>query len=297
MINLSNPAVIREIMARHGFHFSKALGQNFIINPSVCPKMAEMAGAAPGVGAIEIGTGVGVLTAELATRADKVVAIELDKRLLPVLEETLSDYRNITVINEDVLKVDLHKVITEQFHGLDVIVCANLPYYITSPILMSLLEQHLPIRSITVMVQKEAAQRITALPGTRAVGAVSLAVRYYSEPKVLFPVSRGSFLPAPDVDSTVIRLDLLSHPPIDIPDEGSFFQVVKAAFSQRRKTLSNSLTSGLSISKQAAVELLEAAEIPLNARAEQLSMEQFGALSNAYWESKRPPQHGSSPVI
>ncbi len=284
MPNLSNPAVIREIMARHGFHFSKALGQNFIINPSVCPKMAEMAGAAPGVGVIEIGTGVGVLTAELASRADKVVAIELDKRLLPVLEETLSEYRNITVINEDVLKVDLQRVIDEEFAGMDVIVCANLPYYITSPILMALLEQRLPIRSITVMVQKEAAQRITALPGTRAAGAISLAVRYYSEPKVLFSVSRGSFLPAPDVDSAVIRLDLLKHPPIEIREESSFFKVVKAAFSQRRKTLSNSLASGLSIPKQQAAGLLETAGIPANARAEQLHMEQFGALANAYLE-------------
>lgn len=285
MPNLSNPAIIREIMTRHGFHFSKALGQNFIINPSVCPKMAEMAGAAPGVGAIEIGTGVGVLTAELASRAEKVVAIELDQRLLPVLEETLADFQNITIINEDVLKVDLQKVISQYFHGMDVIVCANLPYYITSPILMALLEQHLPIRSITVMVQKEAAQRITALPGTRAVGAVSLAVRYYSEPKVLFQVSRGSFLPAPDVDSSVIRLDLLEHPPIEIPDEPSFFKVVKASFSQRRKTLPNSLASGLSLPKSEAIQLLETAAIPLNSRAEQLSMEQFGALAKAYWDT------------
>ena len=285
MPNLSNPAIIREIMTRHGFHFSKALGQNFIINPSVCPKMAEMAGAAPGVGAIEIGTGVGVLTAELASRAEKVVAIELDQRLLPVLEETLADFQNITIINEDVLKVDLQKVISQYFHGMDLIVCANLPYYITSPILMALLEQHLPIRSITVMVQKEAAQRITALPGTRAVGAVSLAVRYYSEPKVLFQVSRGSFLPAPDVDSSVIRLDLLEHPPIEIPDEPSFFKVVKASFSQRRKTLPNSLASGLSLPKSEAIPLLETAAIPLNSRAEQLSMEQFGALAKAYWDT------------
>ncbi len=287
MPNLSNPAVIREILSRHGFHFSKALGQNFIINPSVCPKMAEMAGAAPGVGVIEIGTGVGVLTAELASRADKVVAIELDKRLLPVLEETLADYHNIRVINEDVLKVDLQSVIDEEFAGMDVIVCANLPYYITSPILMALLEQHLPIRSITVMVQKEAAQRITALPGTRAAGAISLAVRYYSEPQVLFSVSRGSFLPAPDVDSAVIRLDLLEHPPIEIHEESCFFKVVKASFSQRRKTLSNSLASGLSIPKQQAAQLLETAGIPANARAEQLSMEQFGALANAYYETDR----------
>ncbi len=286
MQNLSSPAVIRDIMTRHGFHFSKALGQNFIVNPAVCPKMAEMAGAAPGVGVIEIGTGIGVLTAELAARADKVVAIELDKRLLPVLSETLAEFDNITIINEDVLKVDLHRLIAQQFAGMEVIVCANLPYYITSPIIMTLLEGHLPIRSITVMVQKEAAQRITARPGTRAVGAVSLAVRYYCEPTVLFPVSRGSFLPPPDVDSAVIRLDLLSAPPIDIPDEACFFRIIKAAFSQRRKTLSNSLSSGLSLSKPQIGALLEQAGIPATARAEELSMEQFGSLCTTYCKTR-----------
>lgn len=287
MQNLSSPAVIRDIMTRHGFHFSKALGQNFIVNPAVCPKMAEMAGAAPGVGVIEIGTGIGVLTAELAARADKVVAIEVDKRLLPVLSETLADFDNITIINEDVLKVDLHHLIAEQFAGMEVIVCANLPYYITSPIIMTLLEEHLPICSITVMVQKEAAQRLTALPGTRAVGAVSLAVRYYCEPQVLFPVSRGSFLPPPDVDSAVIRLDLLCAPPVSIPDEACFFRIVKAAFSQRRKTLANSLASGLSLSKPEVQALLQQAEIRPNARAEELSMEQYGALCRAYCVNPR----------
>ena len=208
MQNLSNIGVIKDILNRHGFTFSKGLGQNFLINPSVCPRMAEMGNAQPGWGVIEIGTGFGVLTVELAQRADKVVCIEIDSRLLPILDETLADFDNIKIINEDVLKVDLQKLIAEEFPGMNVAICANLPYYITSPIIMTILEAKLPIASLTVMVQKEAAQRICAAPGSREVGAVSIAVQYYAQPKVLFPVSRGSFMPAPDVDSAVIRLDV-----------------------------------------------------------------------------------------
>ena len=173
---------------------------------------SDLGGAAPGVGVIEIGAGIGVLTAELARRAEKVVCVEIDSRLLPILDETLGEFTNVTILNEDVMKVDLADLIRREFPGLPVVVCANLPYYITSPILMSLLEQRLPIRSITVMVQREAARRICAQPGTREAGAISAAVRYYSEPGILFPVSRGSFLPAPEVDSSVIRLDVLPAP-------------------------------------------------------------------------------------
>ena len=277
MENLSNISVIRDVLSRHGFSFSKGLGQNFLINPTVCPRMAEMGNAKPGWGIIEIGAGVGVLTAELARRADKVVCIEIDSRLLPVLDETLAEFDNIKIVNEDVLKVDLHKLIEQEFAGMPVAVCANLPYYITSPIIMNLLEAHLPIVSLTVMVQKEAAARLCAEPGSREVGAVSIAVRYYSDPKILFQVSRGSFLPAPDVDSTVIRLDVRDHPP-----EGSevqFFKVVRAAFSQRRKTLPNTLSAGLGIPKAQAIEMLEKAGIPTNLRAEQLTLDQFALLS------------------
>lgn len=282
MDNLSNPSTIRELLTRHGFTFSKALGQNFLINPSVCPRIAEMGGAQPGFGVLEIGLGIGVLTAELAKRADKVVGIEIDSRLLPVLQETLEEFDNVRIIHGDVLKVDLHRVIQEEFAGMEVAVCANLPYYITSPILMSLLEQRLPIRSITVMVQREAAQRICALPGTREVGAVSIAVQYYSQPKILFQVSRGSFMPAPEVDSCVIRLDVRAAPAVPVQDEQAFFQVVRGAFSQRRKTLSNCLSSSLGLPKGQIQQLLESAGVSPGARAEQLSMEQFGAVADAY---------------
>lgn len=281
MENLSNISVIRDVLSRHGFSFSKGLGQNFLINPTVCPRMAEMGNAQPGWGMIEIGAGVGVLTAELAQRADKVVCIEIDSRLLPILDETLAEYDNIKIVNQDVLKVDLHKLIAEEFPNMPVAVCANLPYYITSPIIMNLLESRLPISSLTVMIQKEAAQRICAMPGSREVGAVSIAVRYYCEPKVLFQVSRGSFMPAPDVDSTVIRLDIRKQPAVDVKREEDFFRVVKAAFSQRRKTLSNTLSSGLSMNKTQIAELLERAGVASNLRAEQLSMQQFADIANA----------------
>ena len=279
MENLSNISVIRDVLSRHGFSFSKGLGQNFLINPTVCPRMAEMGNAKPGWGIIEIGAGVGVLTAELARRADKVVCIEIDSRLLPVLDETLAEFDNIKIVNEDVLKVDLHKLIEQEFAGMPVAVCANLPYYITSPIIMNLLEAHLPITSLTVMVQKEAAARLCAEPGSREVGAVSIAVRYYSDPKILFQVSRGSFLPAPDVDSTVIRLDVRDHPPVEVGSEEQFFKVVRAAFSQRRKTLPNTLSAGLGIPNAQAIEMLEKAGIPTNLRAEQLTLDQFALLS------------------
>ena len=213
MDGLSNIGVIKDILSRHGFTFSKALGQNFLVNPTVCPRIAEMGGARPGVGIIEIGTGIGVLTNELCKRADKVVAVEIDERLKPVLDETLAEYDNFKLIISDVLKVDLGKLIKEEFEGLEVAVCANLPYYITSPIIMSLLESRLPIKSVTVMVQKEAGTRLLAKVGSRDMGAVTVAVNYYSTPKLLFNVSRGSFMPSPNVDSCVIRFDIRENTP------------------------------------------------------------------------------------
>jgi 16S rRNA (adenine1518-N6/adenine1519-N6)-dimethyltransferase len=273
MKNLWEIGTIKDIMTRHGFQFSKSLGQNFLINPTVCPQMAEYALSDGATCAIEIGAGVGILTAELAKRAKKVVAIEIDDRLIPVLSETLSDFDNVKIINEDVLKVDLNKVIEEEFSGMDVYVCANLPYYITSPIIMSLLESRLNIKAITVMVQKEAATRLTAELGTRDVGAVTVAVRYYSEPRLLFNVSRGSFMPSPNVDSSVIRLDVKNEQKVD--DEKHFFKVVRAAFSQRRKTLSNSLSSGLSMDKKIITEAIKSAGLSESIRPEQLSMEDF----------------------
>ncbi len=279
MNNLSDIGVIKEILGKHGFTFSKSLGQNFLINPSVCPKMAELSGAGKGVGVIEIGPGIGVLTNELCKLSDKVVAIELDKRLLPVLDETLAEYDNIKIINSDVLELDLNKLIEEEFNGMEVVVCANLPYYITSPVIMKLLESKLPIKAITVMVQKEAALRICAEVGSRASGAVTVAVNYYAKPQMLFGVSAGSFMPAPKVDSAVMRLDVLKKPPVET-DEQKFFAVVKSAFSQRRKTVANSLSSGLGIEKAMVISLLEGSDIPINARAEKLSMQNFADIAN-----------------
>ncbi len=277
MNRLSDIGTIKELLSKHGFTFSKSLGQNFLINPSVCPRMAELSGAG-GAGVIEIGPGIGVLTNELCKISEKVVAVELDKRLLPVLDETLSEYDNVKIINADVMELDLNKLIAEEFSGMDVVVCANLPYYITSPIIMKLLEDKLPLKAITVMVQKEAAQRICADVGSRMSGAVTVSVNYYAKPQMLFSVSAGSFMPAPKVDSAVIRLDVLSEPPVKT-DEKKFFEVVRAAFSQRRKVISNSLSSGLSISKDRTLEVLEAANVPSNARAEKLSLENFADIA------------------
>lgn len=285
MNNLSDIATVKEILTRHGFRFSKSLGQNFLINPTVCPRMAELGGAGPGVAALEVGPGIGVLTRELAARCDKVVTIELDKRLLPVLGETLQDFSNVTVVQGNVMQLDLSALFQQEFAGRDVIVCANLPYYITSPVIMRFLEERLPIRSLTVMVQKEAAQRLCARPGERACGAVSAAVRYYAEPKVLFSVSRGSFMPAPHVDSAVIRLDIRQpgdyEHPLSAEEEKQLFRVVRAAFGQRRKTAVNSLSAGLSMDKARVIKAMEQAGLPPAARAEQLTLDDFEVLSQA----------------
>ena len=278
-MNLTNIGTVKDILSRHGFSFSKGLGQNFIINPDICPKIAENGNACKGFGVLEIGTGIGVLTAELAKRADKVTAVEIDTRLLPILEETLADFDNVKIINEDVMKCDLHKLIEKEFGGLKVAVCANLPYYITSPIIMMLLESRLPIESITVMVQKEAAQRLCAKVGTRESGAITVGVNYYGTVKNLFGVSRGSFMPAPNVDSAVIRIDLNSEHRLDEESERFFFRVVKAGFSQRRKTLANSLASVMGIPKDRVYSALTGMGLPEAARIEQLDMEQLIALS------------------
>lgn len=299
MDRLSNIGTIKNILERHGFRFSKALGQNFLINPTVCPRMAQESGADEGTGVIEIGPGIGVLTRELARRADKVVAIELDRRLMPVLAETLGDCPNVRVINDDVLNVDLHRLIEREFAGMPVSVCANLPYYITSPVIMRLLEEKLPVTSITVMVQKEAADRLCAPPGRREAGAVSVAVRYYAQPEVLFSVSRGSFLPAPKVDSAVIRLRVRPSPAVQTADEKFFFAVVKAAFGQRRKMLPNALSAGLDRPKEQIAAALERVGIPATARAEQLTIEQFADVANTLFAAGRAassegeePYHG-----
>ncbi len=279
MYNLTDISTVKDILARHGFHFSKALGQNFIINPSICPRMAEESGIDGNCGVIEIGAGIGVLTAELAKRAKKVVVIEIDTKLLPILDETLKDFDNIEIINQDVLKTDLAALIKEKFDGMPVYVCANLPYYITSPVIMALLESRLPIEAITVMVQKEAAQRLCAAVGSRLSGAVTVAVDYYAKAEKLFDVSAGSFMPAPKVDSSVIRMEIRKEPEIKITNEELFFRMVHAAFGQRRKTASNSISAGSGIPKDVVIKAIEECGFQPSVRAESLTMEELASLS------------------
>ena len=272
-MNLTNIKTVKEIMSRYGFSFSKGLGQNFIINPEICPKIAENGNAQKGFGILEIGTGVGVLTAELARRADKVTAIEIDTRLMPVLAETLAEFDNIKVINEDVMKADLKKIIVEEFAGLRVAVCANLPYYITSPVIMRLLESRLPVESVTVMVQKEAAQRLCADVGSREAGAITVGVNYYGTARQLFGVSRGNFMPAPNVDSAVIKIDINQQYRLEPDDEKFFFRLVKAGFSQRRKTVANAVSAQMGIPKERVYTALKDSGLPENVRMESLKME------------------------
>lgn len=286
MLELTDIGTIKALLARHGFHFSKALGQNFIVNPSVCPRMADESGIDSESGVIEIGAGIGVLTAELAKRAKKVVCIELDSKLLPILDETLADFDNIEIINADVLKTDLAALIDEKFGGMPVYVCANLPYYITSPVIMTLLESRLPLKAVTVMVQREAAQRLCAPVGSRLSGAVTVAVDYYAEARKLFDVSAGSFMPVPKVDSSVIRLDIREKPGIEVSDEKLFFSMVHAAFGQRRKTASNSISSGTGIPKAVVAEAIERCGFPPSVRAESMTAEQLAALCEALNELK-----------
>ncbi|MEG1971869.1 MAG: 16S rRNA (adenine(1518)-N(6)/adenine(1519)-N(6))-dimethyltransferase RsmA [Oscillospiraceae bacterium] len=276
-MSLTDIGEIKSIMSRHGFNTSKALGQNFLINPTVCPRMAE-AVCTESCGIIEIGPGIGVLTRELSKKAKKVIAIELDTRLIPILKETLWDCKNVTVINGDVMKADLKEIIAESFEGLDVAVCANLPYYITTPVIMRLLEERLPIKTIVVMVQKEAAQRLISPPGVRDCGAISSAVFNYCVPETLFPVSHGSFMPAPKVDSAVIKLSVLETPQITNNSE-LVFKIIKAAFSQRRKRAVNSISSLLGISKAQLESAFSEAEVSINERAEQITLDQWKKIA------------------
>jgi 16S rRNA (adenine1518-N6/adenine1519-N6)-dimethyltransferase len=260
-MKLTNISVIKDLMSRHGFDFKKSLGQNFLINPSVCPKMAEGLNGT----VIEIGAGIGVLTCELAKIAEKVIVIEIDDRLKPILDETLSEFNNIEIIWGDALQIirDLH--FTEP-----VSIVANLPYYAATHIIMQLLESDLLVDSVTVMVQEEVAQRFTALPKSKQYGIVSVAARFYSIPKMLFKVSRGSFMPAPNVDSAVIRLDV-GNAALGVPHIRPFFRLVKAAFSERRKQLCNPVSKALGIDR----EIIKSALENPNARAEDLSLEEF----------------------
>ena len=286
MYNLTDITTVKRILKKFGFRFSKSLGQNFLIDENIPRLIAEKSGIDGDFGVIEIGPGVGTLTAELAKFAKKVVSIEIDKALIPVLGETLKEFDNIKLVNSDVMKTDINKIISEEFEGLKVAVCANLPYYITTPVIMHLLECRLNIESITVMVQKEVAQRLCAKAGTSAYGSITLAVNYYTKPEILFEVKSSSFYPEPKVDSAVIKFEILGEPPVKVKDERLLFAVIKAAFSQRRKTLVNALCNNLTpkIQKPDLTEILNLCGIPVNIRGEMLDLSAFSKLSDIILE-------------
>ena len=285
MINLTDPAEIKRLAAAHGFRFSKSLGQNFLTDPSVVRKTAS-ASAENGVkNVIEIGPGFGVLTRELAACYDRVVAVEIDKTLLPVLDETLAGLPNVTVVNADVMKTDLQKLIKSAFGGGKTNIAANLPYYITTPVVTSLLESGADIASITVMVQKEVAERLTAAPGSPECGAISAAVSYRANAKKLFDVPPSSFVPRPKVTSSVIRLDMLSAPAVPAQDEKLLFAVIKAAFGQRRKQLKNSLFSAFpNVGKQAISDAVDGAGLRPDIRGEKLTLEEFALVADRLYK-------------
>ena len=279
-MNLSDINSIKKLLGNNGFSFKKSLGQNFLINPDVCPAMAEAA-CDKNTGVLEIGPGIGVLTEQLSKVAKKVVTIELDERLKKILPVTLAECDNVEVIFGDAMKLDLRQIIDEKFSDCErVAVCANLPYYITSPIVMMLLESRLPIDNITVMVQLEAAERICAKVGSREAGAVTAAVTYYAEKEILFDVGRESFLPSPNVDSAVIQLKIRKEPPVKVKDEEKFFRFVKACFAQRRKTLVNTVANTLKIDKNILRNALVEIGLEENVRGEQLTLQQIAELSN-----------------
>ena len=281
MPNLTDLSTIRDVCARHDFALSKGFGQNFIINPGICPRIAEAAGIGPGWGALEVGPGIGVLTEQLCKRADKVVSIEVDKRLPPILAETMAEYENFKLVLEDVLKVDLRTLLAEEFGDKPVAVCANLPYYITTPAITALLESG-AFEQVTVMVQKEVAQRICAEPGTAAYSAFSIYVQYHAKAEILFDVPADCFVPRPKVDSAVLKLVPLDKPAVETKDEKLFFSLVRAAFNMRRKTLVNALgpVLGSSMSKEEITALVEAAGLDARVRGERLSLAEYAKLAD-----------------
>ncbi|MFA5523191.1 MAG: 16S rRNA (adenine(1518)-N(6)/adenine(1519)-N(6))-dimethyltransferase RsmA [Tissierellales bacterium] len=277
---LYSPAVVKGIIDKHGFRFSKSLGQNFLIDGNIIDRIVEGANIKDEDGIIEIGPGIGTLTQKLCESAEKVVAIELDNNLLPILEETLGDYSNLEVVHGDVLKVDINKIIEEKLEGRKVKVVANLPYYITTPIIMKLLEENLKIDKIVVMVQKEVALRMKATPGNKDYGALSIAVQYYSKPEIIVDVPKNVFMPRPNVDSAVIMLSVYPEPIIRVKDEKLFFRVVKAAFGKRRKTLLNALDSGIELKKEEIGLILEKSGIDPIRRGETLSITEFARIAD-----------------
>lgn len=274
-----SPSKIKNIATKYGFVFKKGLGQNFLSSKSVLEEIAAAA-EIDNEGVIEIGPGFGVLTHELAMRAKKVVALELDERLIPILADTLGEHNNIKVINADVLKTDVKKLIADEFDGMSVSIAANLPYYITTPIITSLIEEHLPLHNLVVMVQKEVAERITAKPGTKNYGAISVLCQFYTIPEYVTTVPADLFVPPPKVDSAVVKMKFRDVPAVEVKDEKLFFRTVKAAFSQRRKTLLNCLTANFPKSKAEISDLLTGIEIEPTRRGETLTLEEFARISD-----------------
>ena len=281
MANLGIPQNTIEVLQRHHFNFQKKYGQNFLIDTRVLDKIIRAAEITEEDCVLEIGPGIGTMTQCLAERAGEVVAVEIDRNLIPILEETLADYRNVTVIHGDILKIEVRELVRER-GDRPLKVVANLPYYITTPIIMGLFEGHVPLKSITMMVHKEVAARMQASPGTKDYGALSLAVQYYAKPEIVANVPPNCFIPRPGVGSAVIRLDKYEKPPVEVKDEEKLFAVIRASFNQRRKTLANSLENEprLSISKKRTAEILESMGLPPAVRGEALTLEQFAAFSS-----------------
>ncbi|MGM0904610.1 MAG: 16S rRNA (adenine(1518)-N(6)/adenine(1519)-N(6))-dimethyltransferase RsmA [Bacillota bacterium] len=285
--DIATPVRTREILDKYGFSFKKSLGQNFLIDTNILNRIVDHANLTDSSAAIEVGPGIGALTEQLARRSKKVMAFEIDQRLLPILADTLSPYPNVKVIHQDILKADVQQYINEELAGInDIMVVANLPYYVTTPILMKLLEEKLPIRGIVGMLQKEVADRLAAKPGTKEYGSLSIAVQYYTVAETVMIVPKTVFIPQPNVDSAVIRLTVREKPAVIVKDEHFFFQVTRASFAQRRKTILNNLTSQLPNGKQNKEQIISAlreVEIDESRRGETLSIEEFGRLSDALY--------------
>lgn len=283
---LSNPQKTIEILKRFDIRFQKKFGQNFLIDTHVLYKIISGAEVTRDDTVLEIGPGIGTLTQYLAEAAGKVIAVEIDRNLIPVHNETLGAYKNVRVIHSDILEMDLHELVQQENEGKPIKVVANLPYYITTPIIMKLLEQHVPIKNMTVMVQKEVAVRMKAGPGSKDYGALSLAVQYYAEPYLVANVPRNCFMPRPNVDSAVIRLTLFDEPPVHVKDEKLLFKLIRASFNQRRKTLVNGISNyqGLSYTKDQVSKALQAAGLPETIRGEKLTLRQFAGLADVLTE-------------
>lgn len=282
MANLGNPQNTIAILQKYQFNFQKKFGQNFLIDTHVLDKIISAAKITKDDMVLEVGPGIGTMTQYLCEHAREVIAVEIDKNLIPILADTLSEYSNITIIHNDILKVDIEKIVKERNSGRPIKVVANLPYYITTPIIMGLFESHVPIENITVMVQKEVADRMQVGPGTKDYGALSLAVQYYAEPYIVANVPPNCFMPRPKVGSAVIRLTRHSEPPVKVADEKLMFQLIRASFNQRRKTLVNGLNNSpeLSFSKEVITKALESMGLPLTVRGETLTLEEFARLSD-----------------